>query len=267
MCFRPVPTVEGPIKFKTSDGSGDPVPTYMALGGGGKERTVISDILTSLPDEEISGRKEKSRRRFSRALKAVLFDILLVKKMGSKKYRINSFGSNSNLSTKSEKISKSAREKLLDAEDMLRTNSSRSSSIFSYTTTNGSGSSSCASSIASNSRSVSQRNGSFRTNSMELKQVVQQKHIPIPTKKVSRGVFGSNTGLSLLLLSLLVLIFWGKVCAILCTSTWLFFMPPGQSKGGDLAVNMVGMLDVDSDEYKKRIILEGLLERNRSRQL
>lgn len=95
---------------------------------------------------------------------------------------------------------------------------------------------------------------------------MQQKHVPIPTKKVSRGVFSSNTGLSLLLLSLLVLIFWGKVCAILCTSTWLFFMP-GQSKGGDLAVNMVGMLDVDSDEYKKRIILEGLLERNRSRQL
>lgn len=165
-----------------------------------------------------------------------------------------------------EKISKSTREKLLDAEDMLRTNSSRSSSIFSYTT-NGSGSlcSACASSIASNSRSESQRNGSFRTTSMELKQV-QQKHVPIPTNKVSRGVFSSNTGLSLLLLSLLVLIFWGKVCAILCTSTWLFFMP-GQSKGGDLAVDMVGMLDVDSDEYKKRIILEGLLERNRSRQL
>lgn len=87
MCFRPVATVEGPIKFKPSDGSGDLVPTYMALGGGGKERTMISEILTSLPDEENSDgdvasvgidRKEKSRRRFSRALKAVLFDILLV---------------------------------------------------------------------------------------------------------------------------------------------------------------------------------------------
>lgn len=37
-----------------------------------------------------------------------------------------------------------------------------------------------------------------------------------------RGCYDSYVGFCLILISLLILIVWGKLCAIFCTSTWLF---------------------------------------------
>lgn len=84
-------------------------------------------------------------------------------------------------------------------------------------------------------------------------------------REKGKGCLGSNVGLSLLVISLLILIFWGKICAIFCTSTWLFLIPQWSAKPrrsekvGDLSP------DVYSDLYKKKVVLEGFLERNRSR--
>ncbi|KAF2285925.1 hypothetical protein GH714_008987 [Hevea brasiliensis] len=56
--------------------------------------------------------------------------------------------------------------------------------------------------------------------------------------------------LFLLLVTLLVLVFWGKVYAILCTSTWLFFVPNWNS-GKKLLKNKANSGSMDLDEYKK----------------
>ncbi|GFZ04869.1 hypothetical protein Acr_17g0004410 [Actinidia rufa] len=127
--------------------------------------------------------------------------------------------------------------------------------------------SSRASSVTSNSRSSSQRKGSFRENS-ESKQV--DRAISIERE---RGGYSSHVGLCLLLVSLLVLILWGKVCAIFCTSTCFFLVPRCIGKvgsavnGGNSTVNGVASpeMDSESEAYKKRVIMEGLLQRNRSR--
>lgn len=69
---------------------------------------------------------------------------------------------------------------------------------------------------------------------------------------------------------LIIMVLWGKLCAILCTSAWLYFIPQmrsmGRSDGGSSSVpdpdHPVG-LDLGSEEYKKKVVLEGLLERSR----
>lgn len=73
----------------------------------------------------------------------------------------------------------------------------------------------------------------------------------------------------ILLVCLVGLVFWGKVFAIAtCTSTWLLFAPAGR-RGHRLgrAESPVNDVIVDSEEYKKRVIMGGLLERNRSRDI
>ncbi|KAK9115553.1 hypothetical protein Sjap_014500 [Stephania japonica] len=79
-------------------------------------------------------------------------------------------------------------------------------------------------------------------------------------------------GLSVVLLVLVIMLLWGKVCAILCASAWFYFIPClrrilnfsdnhqiceenlNQSSGG---------IDLSSNEYKKKVILEGLLQRSK----
>lgn len=75
-----------------------------------------------------------------------------------------------------------------------------------------------------------------------------------------KGYHSSNTGLLLLLVTLLVLVFWGKVYAILCTSTWLFFVPNCNS-GKRLQRIKANSHSMDFEEYKKKIVMD----RNRSR--
>lgn len=249
-------------------------------------------------DSSLDGARSKgsSRRRFSRALKAVLFDTSLTKKIRERKSRKNSFRSGSSLSLKSEKIANqmndksSSVEESSDADEMNTINSSRSSLLFSSSTNASSSlSSSCSSSRNANSRSLSERRGSsgvdsmdrrgsFRTTNSEEKIASFRAPNPVERKESFRGTksmelqkqnsaaekidqyYSSTIGLCLLLISLLVLVFWGKICAIFCTSIWLFFGPRRIKP-----VILAGSVNMDSEEYKKRVIMEGLLERNRSR--
>ncbi|CAI0439108.1 unnamed protein product [Linum tenue] len=81
-----------------------------------------------------------------------------------------------------------------------------------------------------------------------------------------KGRYSSNVGLCLVLVSLVVLVFWGKICAIIFTSTWLFFVPhciPG-------TVSRIGALycrKIEPEEYRKSkvVVVEGFVERNRNR--
>ncbi|PPR90662.1 hypothetical protein GOBAR_AA30027 [Gossypium barbadense] len=70
---------------------------------------------------------------------------------------------------------------------------------------------------------------------------------------------------------LLVLVIWGKVCAIFCTSAVLVFANRlitsiKQGPSDNIAVDH-RIPEIGSEQYKKKIIMEGLLERNHIRNL
>ncbi|KAK3422010.1 hypothetical protein EUGRSUZ_G02576 [Eucalyptus grandis] len=75
----------------------------------------------------------------------------------------------------------------------------------------------------------------------------------------------SVVGMSIIMVTLVIMILWGRLCAILCTAVWFYFIPqlrwwlaserPVKGDGPDP--------DLNSEEHKKRVVLEGLLERPR----
>ncbi|KAF8409383.1 hypothetical protein HHK36_005458 [Tetracentron sinense] len=281
LCFRPV-VMEGAIDSDRNVGSGNPLFTYIAVAD--KGNLMIPAILSSLPEKTSMvpagetkvpegetvdrRRKRKARKLLSQILKAVVFESSLRKKTRNKKDQQNSsYRSKCNLSAKNDKISdvtdeESVHRKLEDDDrKTVPTGSSQSSSS--------SFSSSCSSSVAStsqiseskNSRSLSERKKSCRSNSFEPKQNNSVQELGQKPKKMVAGYY---SGLYLLLISLSVMVFWGRVCAVLCTATWLYFVSRWDS-GDEQPENVIKSPEINSREYKKKVIMEGLLERNHRR--
>lgn len=74
-------------------------------------------------------------------------------------------------------------------------------------------------------------------------------------------------GMSVVVVTLVIMIFWGRLCAILCTSVWLYCAPRlgkigGLNDDGNPKTTSSNEVDLDSEEYKKKVIMEGLLGRN-----
>ncbi|KAF4387602.1 hypothetical protein G4B88_003929 [Cannabis sativa] len=97
-----------------------------------------------------------------------------------------------------------------------------------------------------------------------------------PTKRTAGGRrsaqpadakrFEPLVGMSILLVTLVIMVLWGRVCAILCTSAWFYFVPwlsaaVGTGGGRGNGSGSEG-LDLDSEESKKKVVFEGFLERN-----
>ncbi|XP_010493429.1 PREDICTED: uncharacterized protein At5g23160-like [Camelina sativa] len=95
-------------------------------------------------------------------------------------------------------------------------------------------------------------------------------------RKESRvGNFDPVIGISIIMLTLLIMLMWGRVCAILCTSVWCYFLPRFKEaatavavaklkrSGGDKTESRLfpGDLDLSSEAYKKKVVLEGFLVR------
>lgn len=86
--------------------------------------------------------------------------------------------------------------------------------------------------------------------------------------KESRGALDSNSviGLSVIVVILVLMLFLGKMYAILCTSAWFYMIPRLRTAvDSNVTVNKgldSNMPDFNSDEHKKRVVLEGLLQRN-----
>ncbi|KAK9048160.1 hypothetical protein SSX86_032878 [Deinandra increscens subsp. villosa] len=80
--------------------------------------------------------------------------------------------------------------------------------------------------------------------------------------------FDSRIGMSVILVILFMVVLWGKLFAILCTSAWLFIAPRLVAAGGHsgdklkLPPESGDNLDLESVEYKKKVVLEGFLQRN-----
>ncbi|GJS22184.1 hypothetical protein Tco_1170053 [Tanacetum coccineum] len=89
-------------------------------------------------------------------------------------------------------------------------------------------------------------------------------------KTPSSGEFDSIVGMSVILVTLLIMVLWGKLCAILCTSAWFFVAPRLGGPEGHSAIAMAEKrrlesgddVDLESVEYKKKVVMEGLLKRN-----
>ncbi|KAH0757065.1 hypothetical protein KY290_020558 [Solanum tuberosum] len=73
-------------------------------------------------------------------------------------------------------------------------------------------------------------------------------------------------GMSILMVTLLIMLFWGKACAIVCTCAWFYFLPQIRTKNEAVIAGKIdgvaGDVDLNSAEYKKKVVLEGFLERN-----
>ncbi|KAK8658390.1 hypothetical protein V6N13_036597 [Hibiscus sabdariffa] len=93
-------------------------------------------------------------------------------------------------------------------------------------------------------------------------------HAPTSSKDLVEK-FEPMMGLSIITVTLIIMVLWGRVCAILCTSAWLYicarFRTRTRSKGNESTANSNSNSDdsyLNSKEYKKKVVLEGLLQRN-----
>lgn len=70
-------------------------------------------------------------------------------------------------------------------------------------------------------------------------------------------------GMSIVVMTLMIMLLWGKLCAILCASAWFYFVPRLRSED-DVKNGLIQReFNLDSEDYKKRVVLEGFLERKR----
>ncbi|PSS13395.1 hypothetical protein CEY00_Acc14004 [Actinidia chinensis var. chinensis] len=78
--------------------------------------------------------------------------------------------------------------------------------------------------------------------------------------------FDPVVGISIIMVTLVLMLLWGRLCAILCTSAWFYFIPRlrNTAAGSDVWVengsNRVDP-DLNYEEQKKKVVLEGFLER------
>lgn len=83
------------------------------------------------------------------------------------------------------------------------------------------------------------------------------------------GEFDSIFGAVIIMVTLVVMVIWGKICAILCTAAWFYFIPRFRANlDRSYAIKFKNgesdRLDFDSREYKKKVVLQGLLDRNQN---
>ncbi|KAJ8759915.1 hypothetical protein K2173_010061 [Erythroxylum novogranatense] len=68
-------------------------------------------------------------------------------------------------------------------------------------------------------------------------------------------------GVSIITVTLLLMLLCGRVCAVLCTCAWFYFVPRLRTVVDPLDCDRkIGSIepDLDSEEHKKRVVLEGL---------
>ncbi|XP_022139696.1 uncharacterized protein LOC111010543 [Momordica charantia] len=195
-------------------------------------------------DDEDSGcRKRKgSGGALSRAIKAVLFGTALAKKMRKKKAKQKQNSKKENQIRHHSVSSISDRSRIAsDPYHNYSNFSSRTSMPFSS-------SSFCSSSPSSSD--ISER--SFAIYPTAPKRLFSQ----INLRRICSGWL-------MFLVCILSLILWGKICAIVCTSVWILCFSSRRFgfKSPEIKASAAA---IDSGEHNKRIVIEGLLARDRS---
>ncbi|XVE49813.1 hypothetical protein DITRI_Ditri01bG0111700 [Diplodiscus trichospermus] len=239
LCFRPV--VDMDLMLESEAVVRDRSQNHQALtyvGVKNKEDLKLSTANSSVSDTEKSITIHRSgKKTFSQVVKAAVFEIFLAKRVrDSKGIDQGSYASKHNFPLTSH-------DKLFDTTSVGKSKVltiSKSNSVSSI--------SSCSSSSHTNTY------------------INHQNRETKPKQgRVDRGL-SSNSAILLLLLSLAVTIFWGKICAILFASISLYFLSHQQPTGvtGNLE-NIKTSPEKKSRDYKKKVIMEGLLERNHNK--
>ncbi|CAN7141548.1 unnamed protein product [Brassica rapa subsp. narinosa] len=79
--------------------------------------------------------------------------------------------------------------------------------------------------------------------------------------------FDPVIGISVIVLTLVIMLVWGRLCAILCTSAWCYFLPrlrdaaalAKRKRSGSDGSSCVP--DLNSESYKRKVVMEGFLGR------
>ncbi|KAK7324616.1 hypothetical protein VNO77_28327 [Canavalia gladiata] len=255
MSFKSVVGVNDSFKSK----GGDPVLAYLA--GANKDGVVLPPILSltlSVKDDsrgEYGNCTRKKVRDRWQKLKAVLNDTSLMKKIISrrKSKKADLFFCKSSKNLEREASFEIPRPK---SKSTSRTNSTISSA------------SPGLSPAFNSSTSFSSFNSSSIDNDSDTS--FHETYSPSRSlcgmqcgvKETKKGhYYGSKIPLSMLLIiSLLVLVIWGKFLAILFTSIWFYLVRPRQ--GRPFNKNPFSEdIQFDSVQYKRKIIMERLLDR------
>ncbi|KAF8115660.1 hypothetical protein N665_0025s0120 [Sinapis alba] len=79
--------------------------------------------------------------------------------------------------------------------------------------------------------------------------------------------FDPVIGISVIVLTLVIMLLWGRLCAILCTSAWCYFLPrirdaaalAKRKRSGSDGSEYVP--DLNSESYKRKVVMDGFLGR------
>ncbi|KAA3482695.1 CDK5 and ABL1 enzyme substrate 2-like [Gossypium australe] len=236
LCFRPVVDMDlmlDPKAVVVGPSQNRRALTYLTV----KNK---ADILKPSTPQSSSSDTENSimvhrpgKKRFSHVIKAVVFEILLAKRVKDRK-----------------DIPLSSHGKLLDA--------SADESVNKVSAAEGvQGTVSKPNSVPNSTQKTSKH----QEPEMKPKQEGIQKSCSSSSSSSSNAIF-------MLVISLAVTIFWGKICAILLTSIWLYFLPHHQQPAGvieNLESITKSSEKKSKDYYRKKVIMEGLLQRKQSR--
>ncbi|VVB13686.1 unnamed protein product [Arabis nemorensis] len=79
--------------------------------------------------------------------------------------------------------------------------------------------------------------------------------------------FDPVIGISIIVLTLVIMLVWGRLCAILCTSAWCYFLPRLREAAALAKRRRSGsdgsafVRDLKSESYKRKVVLDGFLGR------
>lgn len=122
------------------------------------------------------------------------------------------------------------------------------------------------SSSYSSSASSSSSSGSASSSDIAKESCSNHQGLEEKPKKVDMGCSSFNSGIYLLVISLIITILWGRLCAIVFTSIWVYFVPRRRHVGYGQQEYVMKLAKPESPETeRRRVILEGLLERNHHR--
>ncbi|XP_062028672.1 uncharacterized protein LOC133744605 [Rosa rugosa] len=202
-----------------------------------RECSMISSQSSKMP-------RSRHNRTFSRVIKAVVFETILAKKVrDGRVVRQDSFGSKRSYSMNRGKSLS------LETDELMITPTETNSHEVKVN---------CSSNPDSAKQSTKNQEDSVTILSKKKK-----KDSVTKPKKNEKGSCELNSGMYLLLISLAITVLWGRVFAILFTSLWLYFFtwscPTSYRRRPE---NVRKWSEAESRDQKRRVIMEGLIERN-----
>ncbi|XVF66922.1 hypothetical protein PTKIN_Ptkin10aG0079000 [Pterospermum kingtungense] len=256
LCFRPV--VDMDLMLESKAVSVDRCQNHQALrhlGVQNKEDMKPSTSMSSVSETKTSIMiRRNGKRTFSQVIKAVVCEIILAKRIRDRK------AIDQELYSPKLNFSLSSRDKLLDTNFDKSVNKvlpGKGIQDTIYKSNSISSISSSPNSAQKNERQLLQNNCNTYTHHRECEMKPKQKVI-------DRGS-SSNSAIFLLLITLAMTIFWGKFYAILFTTIFLYFIPCQRPIGVcEDQGNIERSPEKKSRDYK-RVIMEGLLQRNHNR--